>query len=426
LEQAGGDPTRFDIRWLGAIHALLFAGFYVAVLVLLRPLSAVARIVLSLAALWIFADVGLVSYFNSFYSDVPAILGGLTAAVLAVHLMTSQKIRMGLLVLFGLASLMFVTSKGQHAILGLVPLGAALAIGWRSRDRYTRLAGCVISLALTAGMLWVFAATPAWFAAQAKFNLIFTKIARNSRTPLQDLRALGLEDRDLRYVGMHAYLPDSPMQDTQWRDGFNARSSYSQVLGFYSRHPYRTLAILWSDLQAEAPRRRVFANFPKSYGRPPGAQTDRLSSWSSMRSWLFAKCPAHILLWYGLALLAPPLLARYEKSRFQRSLLWMIAALSVLGALEFGVSSLADGVETFRHLLMFHVFTDAAIFLALVLVAGRLSRRQPAPTPSPSPQPQSPAPIPSPGEQTRGPYLASLHSGSPTTMFCQLRPRIPR
>ena len=375
LEQAAGDPGRFDIRWLGAIHALLFAGFYFSVLVLLRPLSAVARIVLSLTALWIFADVGLVSYFNSFYSDVPAILGGLAAAVLAVLLMANEKIHVGLFVLFGLASLMFVTSKGQHTILGLVPLATAMTIGWRSRDRFTRLAGWAVSLALAAGMLCVFAATPDWFGAQAKFNLIFNKIARNSRTPLQDLRALGLNDRDLRYVGMHAYLPDGPMQDIQWRDAFGARSSYARVLGFYFRHPYRTLEILWSDLRAEAWMRRVFGNFPKSYGRPPGSQTDRLSSWSSMRSWLFIKCPAHMLAWYALALLAPPFLAMHAQSRFQRSLLWTIAALSVLGALEFGVSSLADGVETFRHLLMFHVFTDAAMFLALVLAAGRLERR---------------------------------------------------
>jgi len=384
LEQAAGDPTRFDIRWLGAIHALLFAGFYFSVLVLLRPLSAVARILLSLAALWIFADVGLVSYLNSFYSDVPAILGGLAAAVLAVHLMTNEKIHVGLFVLFGLASLMFVASKGQHAILGLVPLAAALAIGWRSRDRFTRLAGWAVSLALAAGIVWVFAGTPSWYTSQSRFNLIFNKITRTSRTPLQDLRALGLKDTDMRYVGMHAYLPNSPMQDIQWRDAFTARSGYAQALGFYVRRPGRTLAILWSDLRAEAWMRRAFGNFPKSYGRPPGSQSDRLGSWSSIRSWLFIKCPAHMLAWYALALLAPPLLAMREKSRRQRSLLWTIAAVSVLGALEFGVSSLADGCETFRHLLMFHVFTDAAIFLALVLVAGSMSRRQPGPQiPSP-------------------------------------------
>ena len=39
LERTLGNPARFDIRWLGAIHALLFLGFYYSVLTLLRPLG---------------------------------------------------------------------------------------------------------------------------------------------------------------------------------------------------------------------------------------------------------------------------------------------------------------------------------------------------------------------------------------------------
>jgi hypothetical protein len=112
-----GNKTHFDIRWLGGLHALIFIGVYYLLLLLLRPLDLVSRIILSLTALWIFADVGFVAYLNTFYSDVPAMLGGLAAIFLAVLLARSERTNAGLLTLFGLAALFFVTSKAQHGIL---------------------------------------------------------------------------------------------------------------------------------------------------------------------------------------------------------------------------------------------------------------------------------------------------------------------
>src|SRR5258708_35531754 len=78
--------SHFDIRWIAAIHSIVFLGFYYSGLLLLRPLRPALRFLLSLAALWIFADAGTLGLFNSFFADVAAILGGLTAAVLARRL----------------------------------------------------------------------------------------------------------------------------------------------------------------------------------------------------------------------------------------------------------------------------------------------------------------------------------------------------
>jgi hypothetical protein len=59
-------------------------------------------------------------------------------------------------------------------------------------------------------------------------------------------------------------------------------------------------------------------------------------------------------------------------SRLQRALAWTMLAVSLLALGEFGVASLADAIETPRHLLMFHVFTDVSIFLGLVFAASAL------------------------------------------------------
>jgi hypothetical protein len=370
LASALGNQAHFDIRRLGALHALMFTGVYYLLLRLLRPLNLAARIVLPLAALWIFADVGFAAHLNTFYSDVPAMLGGLAAIFLAVLLARSEKIGAGLFGLFGVAALFFVTSKAQHGLFGAIPLAAAIWFGWRSGSPRGRLVAGLVAVGLAGGMTWVIGSTPGWYTAQSRFNLIFFKIAYRSKTPAQDVRELGLDEGDARYAGMHVFLPGNPMFDQKWRDRFYARTSYGKVVAFYLRHPGRAAGILLSDLRTEAPQRRLYGNFPKSYGLPPGAQTNRFSSWSWLRTWLFHLWPGQIVVWYALLAVLAPWLAIRGKSRFRSAVLWTMWAVAVAGAGEFCLASLADGGETARHLWMFHVFTDVTIFLALVFAAS--------------------------------------------------------
>jgi hypothetical protein len=373
MQHAVQGGAHLDIRWIAAIHCIVFLGFYYSVLLLLRPLRPVLRILLSLAALWIFADVGTVAQFNSFWADIAAILGGLAATVLAVHLLKAEAIGQGTLALFGCAALLFVTSKGPHAVVGIVPLAFVVLIAWRAKAASTRILAGSVAIALLAGIFWVLSTTPNWYQGQARFNLVFFKIATNA----QDLHELGLGDADLPYVGTNAFMPNSPMLDENWSNSFCARCTYGSVLRYYLHHPGKALTFLWSDLTEGKERRQAnLSNFRRADGHPAGAKTYRFALWSSLRSWLFERWPPHILIWYALALIGVPFLAIRETSRFRRAVAWTIVAISVIAAAEFGMASLADACETHRHMLMFHVFTDAAIFLALVYAASRLDRER--------------------------------------------------
>jgi len=372
-ERVTGDAARFDIRWLGALHGLVFLGFYYTVLIVLRPLHAAWRVALSLVALWIFADVGTLAYFNSFYTDAAAILGALAAAMLAVRAAASADARPAILGLFGLAALLYVTSKGQHGVLGFVPAVGAVALGWKAHRVRIRIVACAVAAAGIAGSVWILAAMPDWYRGQSRFDLIFFYITKNSQTPAQDLRELGLDDGYLRYVGMHAFVGGTPMAERTFVTTFCARNTFPRILGFYLRHPGVAAGKLWSDLRDEAWQRRPgnLSNFRRGRGYPPGARTARLGSWSALRSALFRWWPAHIVVWYAMALVGFPLLARRAQAGWRRPLGWMICAIALAGATEFGVASLGDAVETDRHLLIFHLLTDVTMFLALVFAAPR-------------------------------------------------------
>src|ERR1039458_5215929 len=62
VQKAVGGPARFDIRWLGALHALIFLGFYYTVLVVLRPYGNAWRLAQELIARYGDRDLQLRHY----------------------------------------------------------------------------------------------------------------------------------------------------------------------------------------------------------------------------------------------------------------------------------------------------------------------------------------------------------------------------
>ncbi len=367
VEKAIGDRRRFDIRWLGAVHAAIFVGFYFLLLKLLRPLRSWRWLLLAPVALWIFADVAFVAYFNSFYTETAALLGAMIATVMAVHLLKAEKAQPIPLILFTLGALFFVTSKVQHGIHGFLPACCTLAIALEAKGKGMRLAAWAATACLLGGIVWIFAGTQAWYSGLTRFNLIFFQIAKNSDTPLQDLQELGLNATDLPYVGMHAFMLDSPMGDDRWLADFCHRTSYGKVLRFYVRHPGRMLAILQRVLLESASQRQYLglSNFRRQQGRPPYAITGRFGSWSVLRTRLFQRWPFHILVWYALVMIGAPVIFLHRKRGFERALACVTLAVALAGIGEFCVPALADACEMGRHLLLFHLLTDFTIFLAL-------------------------------------------------------------
>jgi hypothetical protein len=385
MEQRAGDPERFDLRWLGAIHALGFLGGWCLLLVALRPLKGAvwpraAWWVAAAAGLWIFTDVGFVSYLNSFYSDAAAIVGAMIMVPAALCLLSPDAPRRWLAVCFGLGALLFLTSKGQHAAMAPVVAAVLLIAAWQTpsktpADRGTRALAVGLTVILIGGTCWVFVETPYWYKAENRFTLVFYKLLPASGTPSRDVEELGLSQSDLPYIGQHAFLPYSPAFDPAWLLAFSQRGSYGNVAAFWLRHPWRAIAILHQDLQREAWKRRPmeFSNYQPEAGRPAAAQTAAFGSWSALDTWLSRIWPMHTAIWYGLVLVCGPLLALRSQSGSGRAVAWTLIFAAVLGLGEFSIASLTDARETDRHLLLFHLFTDFTIFLALVYALSDLS-----------------------------------------------------
>jgi hypothetical protein len=348
----------FDIRWLGTVHALLFVAAFWIALIALRPYGRLVQGAVGAFALFVFTDVRYVSHFNSCYTDVPAMLGlGLMAGT---ALWVSKRYPDLSAVAFAASAVLFITSKAQHGMYGLLPV-AFLLIFFR-RSRAVVLCAAVLVLAT----VWMVTSTPRFYQGQALFNRIFFRILPNSPDPGSDARELGVLPKELRYVGMHSFKPGAPVDDPQWREGFLARTGYGKLLSFYLHHPLRTIKYLQEDLSEEAPQMRAknLSNFRKEEGHAPGELIQRFGFWTALRTAALRAWPEGLIHWY-LAVIAVCLRDRSRPAFF-------CLGLCALGILEFGVASLADTLETYRHLFIFHMITDLTICFAVAWAYAKL------------------------------------------------------
>ncbi len=339
LWESGG---RFDMRWMGLVHAALYGCFAWLVAGKLGK-NWVAGIVAVLA----FGDAAYVTYFQSFYFD--------TAAVLGLMILMAAWWAENPAGMCGGAALLAL-SKGPHApavlLLAVLLLAARKWAWWPA-------AGI-----LALGGLFMLSRTTPEYQATAYYNLAFFKLG--PRDP-QALDALKIRTEDRRLLGTHAFEPTSPAQDARWLRAFFPKGGYGNVLRYYASKPAVAASVMWDDLRQEAKQIRAenLGNYERATGKRYCTLSLSFGWWSAGKSWLFAVARWHVFLFVPLA---AAILWREKKLR------WLMAGLLAVGGYEFAVATLADALETYRHLLLFHLAYDWLAVLALITQLSQTPR----------------------------------------------------
>jgi hypothetical protein len=196
------------------------------------------------------------------------------------------------------------------------------------------------------------------------------------------MEELGIKPDLERYIGMHAYMKEAPMQDPAFQTRFFDRFGYGKLVRFYLRHPDRFL----DRLRRAAPaafrlRPKYLGNFEKSTGVPPRTKATRFAVWSDLRARLEKYAAAILLALFGSNLLAAAAGYRLATPRGRLALAMLVACL-VTAALEFGVCAFADALDDLgRHLFVFHALVDLVLvadiaWLTQVIVTRRSVRRE--------------------------------------------------
>jgi hypothetical protein len=347
------EGAAFDIRWLGALHAVLCLAAFAALLASLRDRGWRVQLASAALPLVAFTDVCYTAYLNSFFMDAAALCGLLLMTAAAVWMTEFTQPRAAPLCVFALAALLFVTSKSQHAVWMGLPAALLIAWGYQWNLRWRAVAWSAAGLVLLAGAGMLISTNGA-YRGEALFNVVFFRLGPAGA----DLQSLGVRPEELRYSGTHSYMPGTPIVSAQWTEEFGRRTGFARLMGWYARHPGSTLGFLTQTLKVGAPEMRSsnLSNFRVEDGRPPGARTERFAMWSDFRAWLLLRWPWHLPVWY-VVFLAGCLAIRSPVR-------WVAMGIAALGLGEFTLAALGDSLDAGRHLFLFHAATDLTICFA--------------------------------------------------------------
>jgi hypothetical protein len=350
---------RFDLRWLGAVYVALFLAAFATIQRLARGFRPVARLVAPAAVILVFCSATYVPWFNSFYFDTASYVFLWFAILTFLRLILRERVTTRDYLTALVCALFFETSKSQHTALAL-PLISCL---WLRFGRATfpgipwRIGA---TAAVVAAAVVMFATAPPWYQTVNSYNALFYQSLPHSRDPAGDLAQLGMDPAMVRYVGKHAFLPDSPMQDALETQRLGRFLSVRSLTVYYLSHP-RVAALVFRDALAEGSLQRVrmqigtrqyrLGNYEKSVGKPPEAQSHFFDSWSDLKARVFGNRPV-LYGFYAAGLLA----ALWVLS--MRARLVAIAAIWTPMVVLAAVLVMFDGVDTGRHLFLFNAMLD--------------------------------------------------------------------
>jgi hypothetical protein len=353
-------PGVFDLRILGGIYAALFVFTFWLLQITAREWSATARLLVPAAALLVFNTATYVPIFSTFFFDTPALVFLLLGAVCSVRLVLRGAVPTWEYLAAAACVILLATSKTQHSVLGLLTLPAFLfsfgRIGFPSKP--VRLFTAVAIVAAVAAM---FAAMPPWYSATNYYNALFNQCLPRSKDPVQDLARLQIDPAMIRYVGQHAFLPDSPMQNQRFIEEFSTHLSLRKMVRYYATHP-RIAALVLENALGEGGLQRMtyLSNYEKSAGRPPKSVSGFLDFWSSWKRDVFAY---HGLYYgvYALGLLAAVWIIAAKQTGRQRSRACTLAGMFTFMVMAAAGILVFDGVELGRHCFLLNALLDLGV-----------------------------------------------------------------
>ena len=390
LDSIRGKPETFDLRLLGAIHAAIFLLAFYRLLPLLNSLRPALRMVLLCLILLFFTDVMYVAYFNSFFMDTGALLFLLLAVVSFLRALRWQKPLDRWL--FVASSMLLVTSKTQHFLLG-IPIAMLLACkgglltrgrGWAFRTFSAIAVLAAIAFSNRFG-------APAHYPTMGSYTVIFFELLPKSKDVSSDLKDLGLDDSYKQYVGTNAYSPGAPVQDPERREVLKPKVSYAHIARFFIKHPSRAVEATVLRMGNAGMQRPYAGNYDKRAGFAEYAQTRAFTVWSALKARFFGGRGARYIFYSLFVALAPAAFAIVRRKSLPSGIPEAMIALASMALIALLVASLADALDAERHYSLFSALTDLSLICGVSLSATMFT---PARTPTPIHHPASEAPRP--------------------------------
>lgn len=279
----------FDIRFLGLIYLILFlpAIFLIVKATTERLEQFSEMIVVVVAAVIMFADVGYITYFNSFYPEALIFIMLLYLVGAALSLQKESQFDLLWLVVFTLAGILLCFVRRYCFLAGfLCAIFCFMQFGNQKKTQW-KAAVILMGSLLVVSSFGSFFLLKSDFKSADKLHAMSRGVLMQSDNPEKALEEFGIDPSYSLLTDISSYdlYPVTTGDNTTLEEGFYDHYDAWEIGKYYIRHPWNMVSM--TDLAVKsnmAVRKDNCSNYEESAGMPAGAKSIFWSAYSIYKS----------------------------------------------------------------------------------------------------------------------------------------------
>lgn len=290
LDHVFTQDNYFDIRFLGFIYLLLYlpAVYLMVKQVCQRVRQFSEGVFIAAAGLFIFSDIGYVTYFNSFYPEAIWFITMLYGAGASMSFQKERSVYWDFfsLLLFLVSAAILVSSRRQCAVIGFILAVYVIRLIFVRRSFLWGVSCAAAAFLLSLLAILNIFLSPSDFTETSKFHAMTRGVLFGSSNPAQTLEEFGIDPSYelLTDASAYDYLPFVKSGDESLYHGFMDQYTASDVAVYYLRHPGSLLGMIDVSIGAGMDiRRSSCGNYEMSAGLPEKARSLFWSGWSTFK-----------------------------------------------------------------------------------------------------------------------------------------------
>lgn len=374
---SGKDVNTFDIFYLAFIYIVILAvsGYFI-ISFFKKPLC---RIVASVLFLLIFCDCGHILYFNSLYGE-----GLQFVSLMLICGLTLSFIDRGFgytrtLLLFA-AIYYFGGSKLANIPLAILLCVASIIFTVKIKN-HKKIIFCLPLIATVISLGAMYVSIPSWMNNQTTYQSVFFGILKESPSPGEDLKELGLKEEYIALSGTHAYMDNYPVDITSvdFDENFYAKTGKLDAVIFYAKHPVRFIKKCAEAIRESTSIRPIYLG--SSPHRRMG-QTEKWSLWSNVRGGEsiftnpYIMIPLLFVFSFASAIWLIRLIKRKDFSKkFKVCTMLTLLVCALWANLLLPIAGNGDA-DLLKHMYLFIHLTDISLFLGIVVLVTNIPDRK--------------------------------------------------
>lgn len=330
----------FDIRFLGFLYLLMYlpAVYLLVKQVCQRVKQFSEGVFIAAAGLFIFSDIGYVTYFNSFYPEAIWFITMLYGVGASMSFQKERTVSWDFfsLVLFLVSAAILVSSRRQCAVIGFILAVYVIRLIF-VRKSFLWGVSCVVAAFLLSilAILNIFL-FPSDFSETSKFHAMTRGVLFGSSNPAQTLGEFGIDPSYelLTDASAYDYLPLVKSGDDSLYHGFMDQYTTSDVAVYYLRHPGSLLGMIDVSIGAGMDiRRSNCGNYEISAGLPEKARNLFWSGWSTFKMTSAPRTIGYLVLLTGAVFFLFYKGYSIRPTKDRRNTIFLDMLITVLGVL---------------------------------------------------------------------------------------------